>query len=269
MSANPQFAPSTASTTVTTDIEAALDSVVRGRELLEARQHGQPLGFLSQRGHHRVTLELLGTVSANSWIVGEAIEIACRLLPGPVSPDRNVIVARLVVADPGGLDWVDRLFTSEDFTLETDIAGVETDIGSIPAIAQGVRSMSGLSASDLAKIFPVARESYQRWASGLIEPSHPNLKRLLALQQLLEAVALRVDNVRTWLLAPSGESLSPYDLLCRGELSAVWNLIMRLPSRSPYQPYRDAEGEFGFRVRDSVHSDNAPTEEWEVDEPNE
>ena len=52
------------------------------------------------------------------------------------------------------------------------------------AVASDVRDLSGLSAGKLGDIFPIERESYQRWISGKNTPSEGNLERLLALRHL-------------------------------------------------------------------------------------
>jgi transcriptional regulator with XRE-family HTH domain len=249
------------------DLEATVDAVVRGAELIEAQEHGVSIGYLSHTGHHRVTLEILGTVAATEWITVEAVEVACRLLPGPVSPDRDVIFARLVdIGHELETDWVGRLLHEQGFTIETSEDVIEGHVSSIPLIAKRLREISGLNAEQLAAIFPVRRESYQRWVSGAIQPSQHNLERLVALERLFEAAGSRVGDVRLWLHVPDVEGSTPYDRLRRGQLSAVWSSLMRVAGGRPFDVYKDEAGMFAFRIGDSVHSDNASTPEWEADE---
>src|SRR5206468_424785 len=70
--------------------------------------------------------------------------------------------------------------------------GITEDSPAIPesaAVAREVRDLSGLSAEKLGDIFPIERESYQRWISGKNIPSEGNFERLLALRHFLRAVA--------------------------------------------------------------------------------
>jgi hypothetical protein len=137
------------------------------------------------------------------------------------------------------------------------------------AIASEVRDLSGLSAEKLGDIFPIERESYQRWISGKNTPSEGNLERLLALRHYFRAVADRVDTPKAWLLSPLAEgvmSSSPYDLLRAGDLSAAWDAISRLPSRAKRYTRRASDGSEVVVIEGSVRGRNAPTGAEELDD---
>ena len=137
------------------------------------------------------------------------------------------------------------------------------------AIASEVRDLSGLSAEKLGDIFPIERESYQRWISGKNTPSEGNLERLLALRHYLRAVADRVDSPRAWLLSPLAEgtmSSSPYDLLRSGNLSSAWDALSTLPSRADRHTRRASDGSEAVVIEGSVRGRNAPTTADELDD---
>jgi transcriptional regulator with XRE-family HTH domain len=103
-------------------------------------------------------------------------------------------------------------------------------------IAREVRDVSGLSAQKLGEIFPVERESYQRWMSGKTVPSADNLERLLALRHFFSELSNRIADAKTWLFAPfaeEGASGSRFDALKAGKLTALWESIADLPSKKP------------------------------------
>ena len=99
-------------------------------------------------------------------------------------------------------------------------------------VAAEVRDLSGLSAAKLGKLFPVERETYQRWMAGKMIPSSANLERLLALRHFLRELAHRVQSPKSWLLSPlhSGSSPTAYEALRRGNLADLWDAIADLPS---------------------------------------
>jgi hypothetical protein len=137
------------------------------------------------------------------------------------------------------------------------------------AVASEVRDLSGLSAEKLGEIFPIERESYQRWISGKNTPSEGNLERLLALRHYFRAVADRVDSPKAWLLSPLVEgamSTSPYDLLRSGNLSSAWEALSTLPSRIERHTRRASDGSEAVVIEDSVRGRNAPTTADELDD---
>lgn len=110
-------------------------------------------------------------------------------------------------------------------------------------LADEVRQLSGLSTQALGAIFPVVRESYQRWVSGRTTPSEGDLRRLLALRELFHHLRDRVPNVRNWLFTPIQPGVTPYDLLKEGRISEVWDEAIRL-NRQTLSTARNREGEF-------------------------
>jgi hypothetical protein len=122
-------------------------------------------------------------------------------------------------------------------------------------IAREIRSTSGLSAQRLGGLFPVKRETYQRWISGEATPSSGNLERLLAIRHFMRALADRVESPKSWLLAPlhaGVNSPSPYAMLKAGRLGDLWEAIGALPSRAGRRTYLAEEGGFATEVRGSL-----------------
>jgi hypothetical protein len=139
-----------------------------------------------------------------------------------------------------------------------------------PAIqaARDVRTLSNLSATLLGVLFPVARETYQRWLSGALEPSAANLQRLFALRQLFDTVRDRVGDVRTWLLSPipQREPDTPYDWLRQGRLTAVWEYVQGIARPSPYRLVKTGSGDYAIQVTSPVRGSDVRLEPEDVDE---
>jgi hypothetical protein len=196
----------------------------------------------------------LGTVSSSPWIPPECFEVALRMLPGPLSPDSDIIFvvphtrAIMDVAVP-------RLDTKE---VEGDAA---------QNVATFIRKVSGLSAAALGNVFPVARETFQRWVSGTATPSDDNLRRLNALAAFLAAAAETTSDVRSLLLSqalPESDE-TVYDWLTQGRLTDAWAVLSGLPSRRPYSSFTDAEGNRAVRVSGATRlgRDEPPDEEYD------
>lgn len=137
------------------------------------------------------------------------------------------------------------------------------------AIAREVRDLSGLSAEKLGEIFPIERESYQRWISGKNTPSEGNLERLLALRHFFRTVADRVESPKAWLLTPLAEGVmsgSPYDLLRAGDFSSSWDAISRLPSTAKRYSRRARDGSELTVIEGSLRGRNLPTSAEELDD---
>jgi hypothetical protein len=129
-----------------------------------------------------------------------------------------------------------------------------------------VRELSGLSAEQLGALFPVRRENFQRWLAGA-RPSRANLERLLALRYFLRAAHDRIEDPATWLFQPLERlgPLTPYGLLERGRLSALWRELPRHPHAATSRLI-DAEGSTGVLARGSLRSDERPTAPEELDD---
>lgn len=237
----------------------------------------------------------LGTTAETPWICEQAIELPLRMLPAPVSPDGYVIVCSRWTSDPAVSveDVFEVLHTFfADVVLfqgpdpiplgesrdSPTVAAIESaydpsrDTGSRAgplvreqpgqAVASWIRDTSDMTASELGALFPVARESYQRWVNGTMEPSPDNLRRLLSLQRLFVAIRRDKGSIRAWLHAPiaDGAAQTPYDWLRSGRISAVWNALLGRSHTGSVEVNRQV----GRIV--SVRSDYAPTSVSETDD---
>jgi hypothetical protein len=110
---------------------------------------------------------------------------------------------------------------------------------SVAEIASRIAELSGLTDGELARVFRVARETFQRWRTGeLANPNPANRRRLGLLNRLLEDLEQRDVKVDQWLRNVSEiEDLTPYDLLERGRLDDVEFLAAHVQPRS--QPKGD------------------------------
>lgn len=102
---------------------------------------------------------------------------------------------------------------------------------SIAEIATRIAEITGLSDGELARVFKVARETFQRWRTGeLTNPNVGNRRRLGLLLRLLDDLEGREVRVDQWLRNVSAiDSLTPYELLERGRLDDVEHLAARVP----------------------------------------
>lgn len=148
------------------------------------------------------------------------------------------------------------------------------------AAAQEIRQLSCLSIDQLAALFPdrraggtgrMSRENYHRWLSGRTDPSDANLQRLLGLRHLLREVAARVDDVRSWLIAPSAtlDFDAPYALLRRGALTRLWTSVSQLPVRHAHGIVVAPDGDRGVRIKESLRSSDTDTPTDEFDDASE
>jgi hypothetical protein len=135
---------------------------------------------------------------------------------------------------------------------------VEPSLGQFAEMAAQVKERSGLTDEQLGRIFPVTREQFQRWRTGREDrPSEAHIRRMAALNELLDDVATRVDSVRDWLLIPSGD-ISPYDLLCQARFEEVWRLVTARPSRLASQLRLSEDGSWEQVPRVAVRASNEP-----------
>lgn len=135
-------------------------------------------------------------------------------------------------------------------------------------LAREVRDLSGLSAARLAELFPVERETYQRWITGS-PPSSANEERLLAIRHFLRELTHRVSNVRTWLLAPlvdGADSPSAFEVLKGGRLAELWDAIADLPSTAGRQTYVASDGSTLTELQGSRRGRDLRTPEEELDD---
>lgn len=137
------------------------------------------------------------------------------------------------------------------------------------SVAAEVREISGLSARKLGAIFPVQRESFQRWLNGEQTPSEANLERLLTLRHFLRALAQRVPDPTSWLLSPLHDgraTASAYDVLRSGNLTDLWAAISALPSTAPRRTYVSEEGGFATVVEGSLRGRDYSATAEELDD---
>jgi hypothetical protein len=102
---------------------------------------------------------------------------------------------------------------------------------SVAEITTRIAEIAVLSDGELARIFKVARETFQRWRTGeLTNPNVGNRRRLGLLLRLLDDLEGREVRVDQWLRNVTDiESLTPYDLLERGRLDDVEHLAAQIP----------------------------------------
>jgi hypothetical protein len=126
------------------------------------------------------------------------------------------------------------MWTSEvDRSLEPPTSGprtIDAD-ASVAEIATRIAEITGLSDGELARVFKVARETFQRWRTGeLTNPNVGNRRRLGLLLRLLDDLEGREVRVAQWLRNVSAiDSLTPYELLERGRLDDVEHLAAQVP----------------------------------------
>jgi hypothetical protein len=182
------------------------------------------------------------------------------MMPGPVSADRDIVY---VVRPHGrtGASFVELLGEDEPASTQS--------LPYFTLAARDLRDMSGLSADAIGRMFPVARETVQRWISGTSEPSPPNKGRIKALRATLHDMSELVDDVREFLFGPirgAVEGETVYDWLCQGRLSDVQRLVASLPDARHYDTYLNSEGERVVRVTGAIHQGNEPSPDYEYED---
>ena len=172
-----------------------------------------------------------GTTTINEWLPAAAQALTLETIHGSLREAYRG--ADLVMKTASGvLVFEIKLgsiqITAQDLEDEPVPALPETAL-----IAKEVRDLSGLSAARLGDIFPIERETFQRWMSGRITPPSANLERLLALRHFLRELANRTEDPKSVLLSPLSEgqpSDTLYGLLKSGNLSAAWGAIANMTS---------------------------------------
>ena len=196
-----------------------------------------PLPSLSEANSllERRVLCRFGTASGSAWLTYNTERLTVQ-----------AAYAFLAEGQPGAASW--------------NPGAVAVVAGPNPAgqtVARHVRDLSGLPTDRIAEIFPVARETFQRWVSGTSQPSTPNLERLLRLQHVLREACNRVPDTRVWLLTPADElgGRSPFSALSDGQLTQVADALQALPPRYPNPRYVDGDG---HRITQVLHGVRAP-----------
>jgi transcriptional regulator with XRE-family HTH domain len=148
-----------------------------------------------------------------------------------------------------------------------DESAAEAALPESASVARDVRDLSGLSAREIGAIFPVERETVQRWLSGAIVPSSSNLQRLLTLRHFFRALRSRVDDPKTWLFSPIEESIdlrTAYEMLSAGNLSALWDAIASIPTTAERKTYLAEDGSFVTVAEGSRRSPDIRVTEEEI-----
>lgn len=106
---------------------------------------------------------------------------------------------------------------------------------STAAIASRIYQLSGLDDEQLAALFKVQRETFNRWRTGVLtNPRAGSRRRLALLRRLFEDLAARGVPLRDWLLNTiDDESRTPYDLLARGRIDTVAYLAATIGTAAP------------------------------------
>lgn len=239
----------------------------------------------AQREAFRVAL---GTIAPSQWIALSALKVALESLRSyrhdAINEQPDLVVSEIDhvlliqvkrrVRDAAAEMLAKASLLEPSSWVDARVQGAvseQTEAGPPSASSQAaheLRELSGLSARQLGEIFPVARESFQRWVSGDLSPSAENLQRLMALRHFLRALADRVPDARAWLLTPlpgTQGNETPLDRLARGDMAQLWRAIADFPSRSSPEAVIDAEGDRGVVVRSSLRGTDAPTPEDELD----
>jgi len=115
-----------------------------------------------------------------------------------------------------------------------DVPAVELDL-STATLASRIYELSGLDDEQLAALFKVQRETFNRWRAGVLtNPRAASRRRLALLLRLFEDLAARSVPVKDWLLNTiDDESRTPYDLLRRGRIDAVAYLAATIGTAAP------------------------------------
>jgi hypothetical protein len=143
----------------------------------------------------------------------------------------------------------------ESVSSMSDLAAELPADASVAEIATRIAGISNLSDGDLAQLFGVARETFQRWRTGeLTKPTRANRRRLGLLLRLLADLDRREVQVSEWLRNVTEiDDLTPYELLKQGRLDDAEHLAAQLPSTSAP---RILEGADGMAV---THANDLPT----------
>jgi hypothetical protein len=202
----------------------------------------------------------LGTFASSDWIAQASLMVALELLEEPMLATPPTAAS--------GSGWT---------VIAPRTVGESSEESEVAALAGRLRELSGLSVDQLAALFPqrggpdgrMSRENFHRWLAGRTTPGDANLRRLLTLRHLIQEVARRVDDVRTWLFTPlagKGPDVTPYEVLRRGAVTRLWPVIAAIPAREPHRVVVDSAGEAGVRIEESLRSDDAATPADEVDD---
>jgi len=184
-----------------------------------------------------------GTVTINDWVPAAAHVLALETVKLLLLDEYHAV--DLSRTSEGVAIYEIKIGRLAETSAEEDDGDPVTPLPESALIAREVRDLSGLSAERLGQIFPVERESYQRWVSGKTTPSAANLERLLALRHFLRELANRVQTPKSWLLTPLSEGTSsgtPYEALKRGNLADLWDALAGLPSRARRYTREAADG---------------------------
>jgi hypothetical protein len=121
---------------------------------------------------------------------------------------------------------------------------------SVAEVATRISSLSGLSDRELALVFRVTRETFQRWRTGALDnPTFANRRQLGLLLRLLHDLDLRGANTLQWLRNMTRiDDLTPYELLTRGRLDDVELLAAELGGHSNLSDAIGADGRTVTRV---------------------
>jgi len=114
--------------------------------------------------------------------------------------------------------------------VEALLARVELSVekvGAIPRQVARLKQFMGLTDDQLAAMFPVSRETVNRWHNRPdVKLTPQNTYRLGLLMDLAEAMKAAGIDARTWLHQPvKGRSETPYDLICAGRLVDVRHAV--------------------------------------------
>lgn len=158
----------------------------------------------------------IGTLSSNLW--ANATSPICLEAVGSVGTYLTDSFDGVLMAAP-----------STQIHLLIDQSGVAgPNLLSPSATAKKLKEISGLTDSQVAALFPVARETFQRWRTGTAPIGQESRGRLNSLFTMIRDLAVRVDSVDEWLFSidEAGENRpTPYELLRARQYTRVWGLV--------------------------------------------
>lgn len=110
-------------------------------------------------------------------------------------------------------------------------------------LALDLRERSQLTDAEIGELFPVTRETFNRWRTGTLTIGRENLARLRSIHSLVLEADNRTSSLRDWLLSADvagNDETSPLELLKTHQYTRLWNLVTGLPVDANFAHQRHA-----------------------------
>lgn len=95
----------------------------------------------------------------------------------------------------------------------------------------------GVTQAQFADLLGVSPRSVASWKAGDQEPNEATIRKLKELERLADALAgvMKGESIARWLAepAPAFEPLSPLEVIKRGQVDRIWQMIFLLESGAP------------------------------------